>query len=82
MARHRREKWSCISGIVLIALSVQLVISLKGSPEPIGRFNEHLQGGARSFFGLLAWVLPVAGVYWGWKLVVGGPYRRVTLFSA
>ena len=82
MARRRREKWSCISGIVLIALSVLLVISLKGSPEPIGRFNQHLQGGARSFFGLLAWVLPVAGAYWGWKLVVGGPYRRVILFSA
>ena len=82
MARHRREKWTCISGIILIALSALLVISLKGSPEPIGRFNQHLQGGARSVFGLLAWVLPVAGVYWGWKLVVGGPYRRVTIFSA
>jgi S-DNA-T family DNA segregation ATPase FtsK/SpoIIIE len=82
MARHRREKWTCISGIVLIALSALLVISLKGSPEPIGRFNQHLQGGAQSIFGLLAWVVPVAGVYWGWKLIVGGPYRRVTIFSA
>jgi S-DNA-T family DNA segregation ATPase FtsK/SpoIIIE len=26
--------------------------------------------------------VPVVGVYWGWKLIVGGPYRRVTLFSA
>ncbi|HVP57628.1 MAG TPA: DNA translocase FtsK 4TM domain-containing protein [bacterium] len=82
MARHRREKWACISGIVLIALSALLVISLKGSPEPIGRFNQHLQGGARSVFGILAWVLPVAGVYWGWKLIVGGRYRRVIIFSA
>jgi S-DNA-T family DNA segregation ATPase FtsK/SpoIIIE len=82
MARQRREKWLCISGIVLIALCALLVISLKGSPEPIGRFNQHLQGGARSFFGIMAWLIPVVGIYWGWKLVVGGPYRRVTIFSS
>ncbi|MFH1219842.1 MAG: DNA translocase FtsK 4TM domain-containing protein [Candidatus Eisenbacteria bacterium] len=82
MARHRREKWSCISGIVLIALSILLAISLGSSSGAIGAFNRHLEGGARSFFGIMAWVLPVAGIYWGWKLIVGGPYRRVTIFSA
>lgn len=82
MARQRREKWFCISGIVLIALCALLVISLARQPEPVGRLNEGLNQAVGLLFGVLAWVLPVVGVYWGWKLIVGGPYRRVTLFSA
>jgi len=81
MARHRREKWFCISGIVLIALSALLVISLLQGPGLLGHVNRGLNNGAGWLFGVLAWVLPVAGAYWGWKLIVGGPYRRVTLFS-
>ena len=81
MARHRREKWFCISGIVLIALSALLVISLLQGPGPLGQVNRGLSNGTGWLFGILAWVLPAAGAYWGWKLIVGGPYRRVVLFS-
>ena len=81
MARQRREKWFCISGIVVVALCALLVISLARRPEPVGRLNEGLNHAAQWLFGVLAWVVPVVGVYWGWKLIVGGPYRRVTLFS-
>lgn len=82
MARQRREKWFCISGIVLLALCALLVISLARRPEPVGRLNEGLKDAAGWLFGVLAWILPVVGAYWGWKLIVGGPYRRVVLFSA
>jgi S-DNA-T family DNA segregation ATPase FtsK/SpoIIIE len=82
MARHRREKWSCITGIVLIALCAFLVISLARGPQPVGKLNEGLDRGAGWLLGVLAWVLPVVGVYWGWKLIVGGPYKRVTIFTS
>jgi S-DNA-T family DNA segregation ATPase FtsK/SpoIIIE len=83
MARHCREKWFCISGIVLIALCVLLLISLVEQPRPTtGQLNQGLRQGAAWVFGVLAWVLPVVGVYWGWKLIVGGPYRRVTFFTS
>ncbi|MFZ1946851.1 MAG: DNA translocase FtsK 4TM domain-containing protein [bacterium] len=83
MARKCREKWLCISGIVLIALCVLLVISLVETPRPTtGQLNQGLRQGAAWLFGVLAWVLPVVGVYWGWKLIVGGPYRRVIFFTS
>jgi hypothetical protein len=83
MARQCREKWFCIAGIVLIALCVLVVISLIETPRPTtGQLNHGLRQGAVWLFGVLAWILPVVGVYWGWKLIVGGPYRRVIFFTS
>ena len=82
MAKHRREKSTCIAGIVLIALCALLVISLARGSQPAGKFNEGLDRGAGWLLGMLAWALPVVGGYWGWKLIVGGPYRRVAFFTA
>ena len=82
MARQRREKWTCISGIVLIALCALLVISLARGSQPAGKFNEGLTGAPDGSSGCWPGCCPWSAVYWGWKLIVGGPYRRVTFFTA
>jgi S-DNA-T family DNA segregation ATPase FtsK/SpoIIIE len=82
MAVGRREKASYIVGISLICLSILTVIALTAGPETVGRVNLRLKTVILPYLNALGWILPVLGVYWGWKLIVGGPYRRAIIFSA
>jgi len=81
MAVGRREKACSILGIVLICLSILVVIALRAEPETIGRLNLRLKTTILPYLNALGWILPVLGVYWGWKLIVGGPYRKAVIFS-
>jgi S-DNA-T family DNA segregation ATPase FtsK/SpoIIIE len=81
MAVGRREKACSILGIVLICLSVLVVIALKADPDSIGKLNLRLKTTILPYLNALGWILPVLGVYWGWKLIVGGPYRKAIVFS-
>jgi S-DNA-T family DNA segregation ATPase FtsK/SpoIIIE len=82
MAVGRRESLCSISGIVLICLSILTIVGLAAGPEAMGRLSFHLKTGVVPYFNLLTWLLPVLGIYWGWKLVVGGPYTAGIIFSA
>jgi S-DNA-T family DNA segregation ATPase FtsK/SpoIIIE len=81
MAVGRREKACSILGIILICLSILVVIALRAEPETIGRLNLRLKTTILPYLNALGWILPVLGVYWGWKLIVGGPYRKAVIFS-
>jgi S-DNA-T family DNA segregation ATPase FtsK/SpoIIIE len=81
MAVGRREKICTVLGIALICLSILIVIGLRAGPEAIGKVNSHLRTLILPYLNVLGWILPVLGVYWGWKLIVGGPYRRAVVFS-
>jgi S-DNA-T family DNA segregation ATPase FtsK/SpoIIIE len=72
----RREKLCSILGIVLICISILVVVTLRGGPEALGKLNLIVQGRVIPLFGTLAWIIPILGIYWGWKLIVGGPYIR------
>ncbi|MFH1313565.1 MAG: DNA translocase FtsK 4TM domain-containing protein [Candidatus Eisenbacteria bacterium] len=82
MAIGRRESLCSVSGIVLICLSILTVVGLVGGPEALGKLSFHLKTNIVPYFSVLAWLMPVLGVYWGWKLIVGGPYMRGISFSA
>jgi S-DNA-T family DNA segregation ATPase FtsK/SpoIIIE len=82
MAVGRRESLCSVSGIVLICLSILTVVGLVGGPEAIGRLSFHLKTNVVPYLNLLVWLIPVLGVYWGWKLIVGGPYVRGIAFTA
>jgi S-DNA-T family DNA segregation ATPase FtsK/SpoIIIE len=81
MAVGRREKASSIIGISLICLSILVVLALTAEPETLGKLNLRLKTIILPYLNALGWILPVLGVYWGWKLIVGGPYRRAIVFS-
>jgi len=81
MAVGRREKACSILGIILICLSILVVIALRAEPDTVGRLNLRLKTTILPYLNALGWILPVLGVYWGWKLIVGGPYRRAIVFS-
>jgi S-DNA-T family DNA segregation ATPase FtsK/SpoIIIE len=81
MAVGRREKVCSILGVVLICLSILIVIALRAEPETVGRLNLRLKTTILPYLNALGWILPVLGVYWGWKLIVGGPYRKAIIFS-
>jgi S-DNA-T family DNA segregation ATPase FtsK/SpoIIIE len=81
MAVGRREKTCYVLGIVLICLSILVVIALTAEPETIGKVNLRLRTTVLPYLNALGWILPVLGVYWGWKLIAGGPYRRAIIFS-
>ena len=82
MAVGRRESLCSVSGIVLICLSILTVVGLAAGPEAMGRLSFHLKTGVVPYFNLLTWLIPVLGLLWGWKLIVGGPYRTGIIFSA
>jgi S-DNA-T family DNA segregation ATPase FtsK/SpoIIIE len=82
MAIGRRESLSTVSGIVLICFSILTVVGLVGGPEALGKLSFHLKTNVVPYINLLAWLIPVLCVYWGWKLIVGGPYLRGIAFSA
>jgi S-DNA-T family DNA segregation ATPase FtsK/SpoIIIE len=81
MAIGRREKLCSILGILLICLSIILIISFNGGPEPLGKLNQHLRMRILPVMGDLAWIMPILGLYWAWTLIVGGSYGRGLLFS-
>ncbi len=82
MAIGRREKISSVFGIILIALSTLIVVGKLGSPETVGELHNRLNTGVLPLFNDLDWIIPILGAYWGWKLIVGGPYVRPVLVSA
>jgi S-DNA-T family DNA segregation ATPase FtsK/SpoIIIE len=82
MAVGRREKASSVVGISLICLSILIVIALTAEPDTLGKINLRLKTVIVPYLNALGWILPVLGVYWGWKLIVGGSYRRAAIFSA
>jgi S-DNA-T family DNA segregation ATPase FtsK/SpoIIIE len=82
MADGRRDRLFPILGIVLICVSILTVLGIRGGPESIGRINVHLGGFLVTYFDILAWSLPVLGLYWGWKLITGTSYLRGALVSA
>jgi S-DNA-T family DNA segregation ATPase FtsK/SpoIIIE len=82
MAIGRREKLSTIFGIVLIALSILIVVGKIGNPPTVGRLYSGLDEKVFPYLNRLDWLLPLLGFYWGWKLLVGGPYVQPALISA
>jgi S-DNA-T family DNA segregation ATPase FtsK/SpoIIIE len=82
MAIGRGEKISSVFGVILIALSILIVVGKLGSPETVGELHNRLNTVVLPLFNDLDWIIPILGVYWGWKLIVGGPYVRPVLVSA
>jgi S-DNA-T family DNA segregation ATPase FtsK/SpoIIIE len=82
MAIGRREKLSTVFGIVLIVLSILIISGLTGGPDTTSKLNLQIKARIIPYFNSLGWVMPILGIYWGWKLIVGGPYVRAILVSA
>lgn len=77
----RRESLCAVFGIALICLSILVVVGLTGGPEAVGKLNAQLKGRIIPYLSSLVWIIPVLAAYWGWKLIVGGPYLRGIAFS-
>ncbi len=78
----RREKFSVITGLSLVVLCFLAILALVGDVEKAGKFGAFFKGRIlEPYFGKLAWILPLVGLYWGWKLLVGRGYKRALVVS-
>ncbi len=71
MAARRGDRISSTAGIGLIAASTLTVIALASGGQGAPKFSSLIAGALTEYFGRIAWVLPILGFYWGWKLIVG-----------
>ena len=92
-----RERRAHVSGVLLAALGVFLLISLATHSDfdppastrgPVESFNwggiigAWFSWGALNAVGYAAYVLPVLGLFWGWHRLTGQPVRAGVMRSA
>jgi hypothetical protein len=61
MAIGRREKICSVSGIVLIALSILIIVALTGGSDTAGKLSFQLTSRVVPYFNALAWIVPIGG---------------------
>lgn len=82
METARREKSLSILGIILICFGVLAALGFLLGPGSMNKLSERVIDFLPVYLGVLKWIMPIMGVYWGWKVIRGGPYLRPLMFSA
>jgi S-DNA-T family DNA segregation ATPase FtsK/SpoIIIE len=81
MDTGRREKFCSILGLGLICFSILVIIGLLLGMGSMNKLSEHVIDHLGTYLGALKWIIPIMGVYWGWKAIRGGPYIKPIVFS-
>jgi S-DNA-T family DNA segregation ATPase FtsK/SpoIIIE len=81
MDTRRREKYLSILGFTLIAFSVLVALGLVLGPGSMNKVSTGLIDRLSRYLGYLVWIVPVMGVYWGWRAIRGGAYQSSIIFS-
>ncbi len=82
METARREKSLSILGIILICFGVLAVLGFLLGPGSMNKLSDRVIDFLPLYLGVLKWIVPIMGIYWGWKVIRGGPYLRPLMFSA
>jgi len=82
METARREKSLSILGIILICFGVLAALGFLLGPGSMNKLSDRVIDFLPLYLGILKWIVPIMGIYWGWKVIRGGPYLRPLMFSA